>query len=58
MYAAEEAHPVLTAAWSQQCKRPSLSNSSAAPADANAELNFMANIQTEIRNFKGAHKQQ
>lgn len=58
MYAGEETHPVLPAAWSQQCEGPSLSNSSAALADANRELNFMATTQTGIRHFKDAHKQQ
>jgi len=58
MYAREEAHPLLPAAWLQQCEGPSLNKSSAAPADANTELNFMANIQTDIRHFKDAHKQQ
>ena len=58
MYAGEEAHPVLPAAWSQRCEGPSFSNSSAALADANAELNFMANIQSDTRHFKDAHKQQ
>lgn len=58
MCAGEEAHPVIPAAWSQRCEGPSLSNSSTAPADAKAELNFMANILADIRHFKDAHKQQ
>lgn len=41
IYSGEEAHPILPAAWSQRCEEPSLSISSAAPADANTELNFM-----------------
>lgn len=57
-YDGEEAHLVLPAAWSQRCKGPTLSNSSAAPADADTEHNFMASIQTGIRPFKKAHKQQ
>lgn len=58
MYAGEETRPVPPAAWSQRCQGPSLSNSPAAPADANTELNFTADIQTDIRHFKEARKQQ
>lgn len=58
MSAGEGGHLVLPAVWSQQCEGPSLGNSSAAVADAKAELNFMANTQAHIGRFKDAHKQQ
>lgn len=58
MSTGEGGHLVLPAAWSQQCEGPSLGNLSAAPADAKAELNFMANTQADIGHFKDAHKQQ
>lgn len=58
VYAGGEAHPLLPAVWSQRYEGPSFSNSSAAPGDANTGLNFMVDIQTDIRPFKDAHKQQ
>lgn len=58
MSAGEGDHLVLPAVWSQQCEGPSLGNSSAAQADAKAELNFMANTQADFRHFKDVHKQQ
>lgn len=56
--AEEGGHLVLPAVGSQQCEGPSLGNSSAALADAKAELNFMGNTHADIGHFKDAHKQQ